>query len=252
MKSLDSAPRKRGRPRKTHIGSLVAYIRVSTDEQANGPEAQRAAIGAHAQRLGATVVAWCEDLGVSGAAPMDQRDGWLAAISAARDLRAGTIVVAKRDRLARSIGEAVLAERLASTIGARIISADGVSDDDTPEAAMMRGMLDLFAQYERACIRMRTRAALATKRARGERTGGIPYGMRLAACGKRLEPDPIEQANVDAIVAWRAAGETYRSILERLTSGGFKPRGSRWHVRTLRMLVASRTGNQALSDRSGI
>ena len=41
-------------------------------------------------------------------------------------------------------------------------------------------MVDAFAEYERAIIRARTRAALAVKRGRGERTGEVPYGFRLA------------------------------------------------------------------------
>jgi DNA invertase Pin-like site-specific DNA recombinase len=34
---------------------------------------------------------------------------------------------------------------------------------------LMRGLVDLFAQYERALIRSRTKAALAVKKGRGER-----------------------------------------------------------------------------------
>ena len=45
----------------------------------------------------------------------------------------------------------------------------------------MRGIVDVFAAYEREVIRARTRAALGVKRARGERTGEIPYGYRVAA-----------------------------------------------------------------------
>lgn len=41
--------------------AAVGYLRVSTDEQNLGPEAQRAAILAWALRNGVTVVAWCSD-----------------------------------------------------------------------------------------------------------------------------------------------------------------------------------------------
>ena len=46
--------------------SAVAYLRVSTDEQKLGPEAQRAAIQSWANREGVSVVAWHTDAGVSG------------------------------------------------------------------------------------------------------------------------------------------------------------------------------------------
>ncbi len=41
----------------------VAYLRVSTDEQRLGPEAQRASIEAWAKREGVAVVAWHADAG---------------------------------------------------------------------------------------------------------------------------------------------------------------------------------------------
>lgn len=48
---------------------------------------------------------------------------------------------------------------------------------------MMRGVVDLFAEYERGLIRSRTKAALGAKTAKGERVGGVPYGFGLAADG---------------------------------------------------------------------
>jgi DNA invertase Pin-like site-specific DNA recombinase len=39
-------------------------------------------------------------------------------------------------------------------------------------------IMDAAAAYERALIRARTKAALAAKRARGERSGEVPYGFR--------------------------------------------------------------------------
>src|SRR5262249_29181206 len=76
--------------------------------------------------------------------------------------------------------------------GAKVITADGVAVEDTPEGQLLRGMLDLFAQYERALIRARTRAALAVKRSKGEKYtpirgkrrcrmhGGLSTGPRTA------------------------------------------------------------------------
>src|SRR5260370_30004876 len=57
----------------------VAYVRVSTEEQNLGPEAQRAAIGAWAERHGVRIAATFEDRLSGGTAPED-RPGLVAAL----------------------------------------------------------------------------------------------------------------------------------------------------------------------------
>src|SRR4051812_41386352 len=89
----------------------IGYIRVSTTRQELGPEAQRASIEAWAAQRGVRIASWHEDRGVSGSAPIEARPGLLAAITAVREHRAGTLAVARRDRLARDIVVARLTER---------------------------------------------------------------------------------------------------------------------------------------------
>ena len=64
-------------------GTVVAYVRGSTDEQdasGAGLEAQRAAIEAEAGRRGWTIVGWHADEGVSSSKSVEQRPGLAAAI----------------------------------------------------------------------------------------------------------------------------------------------------------------------------
>jgi site-specific DNA recombinase len=84
---------------------------------------------------------------------------------------AGTLVVAKRDRLARDVAVSALIERAVRESGARIVSADGVGNGDGAADAFLRAILDAAAAYERELIRARTRAAMAVKRAKSERSG---------------------------------------------------------------------------------
>ena len=196
----------------TETRRAVAYLRVSTDEQALGPEAQRAAIAAWARARGVEIVAEYADFGVSGAAEVDARPGLLAAVAALKS--ADALIVAKRDRLARSLFAAAMIERLAEKAGARILSADGVGEGDGPEAEMMRGMLDVFAQYERALIRTRTKVALAAKADRGERVSGHnAYGLTDADA-------PV----LEAVRALRAEGLSVRAIAAELQARGFTTR----------------------------
>lgn len=228
------AARKPSDPR-----AVVAYVRVSTVEQDLGPEAQRAAIHAWADAQGLRVVSWHEDR-LSGSTPVADRPGFLAALEALRVSGAGLLAIAKRDRLARGVAVAVVAEELVREAGARVVTADGIADGDRPEDAFMRTIQDAVAQLERARIAQRTRSALAVKRARGERISGrIPYGYRLAADGVRLEPEPAEQTVVGEIRALRASGLSLRAIGAALLARGLRPRtGASWSPTTLAAIAA--------------
>lgn len=200
----------------TDSRTAVAYLRVSTDRQELGPEAQRAAIEAWASREGVTVAAWHVEAGVSGAAAIADRPELVAALASLTVHRAGVLVVAKRDRLARDVMAAAMLERMACDAGARIVSAAGEgTDSNDPSAVLMRTLVDAFAQYERAMIAARTKAALGAKRARGERAGTVPYGFTSDAAG-RLSPCAAERAVIAQVRALRAAGMTLRGIVAEL------------------------------------
>ena len=202
----------------------VGYVRVSTPDQVLGIDAQRAALTAWADRAGVELVAVYEDRGVSGGAAIDRRPGLMAALDALAVSGAAVLLIAKRDRLARDVLVAAMADRLVERGGARIVSADGVGEGSDPSAALLRGMVDLFASYERAMIRGRTVAALGQKRARGECTGTVPVGCRLAADGLHLEADPVEARTVAAVVAGRGAGLSLRAIVAELATRGMVTR----------------------------
>jgi site-specific DNA recombinase len=206
----------------------VAYLRTSTDVQDNGMEAQEAAIRAWAERAGATVVSWHRDE-LSGSTPVDERDGFLAALAAVKEHGAGVLVAARRDRLARDVSIAAAIERLAEEAGARVLTADGVAAEDTPEGQLMRTLLDAFAQYERAVIRGRIRAALGAKKRRGEVVGEAPFGKRRAADGVRLEEHPDEQRVMRRIRDMAKRGLAPGKIAEQLNADAVPARGKGWH-----------------------
>jgi site-specific DNA recombinase len=205
----------------------VAYLRVSTDEQHLGPEAQRAAVKRWAEAAGARVVAWHVDQGVSGGAALDRRPALMAALDDLAERGAGLLVVAKRDRLARDVVLAAQVESLARRAGARVVSAAGEGEGDDPSAMLMRRLVDAFAEYERALIRARTRAALAVKRERGERVGAVPFGRRVASDGRRLEPHESEGATIAAALALRSEGLSQRAVARRLAELGHVGRTGR-------------------------
>ena len=92
----------------------------------------------------------------------------------------------------------------------------------------MRRMVDAFAEYERAVIRARTRAALRAKRAKGLRYGCVPYGFSVGE-NAALEPSTTEQAILDRVIVMQAAGAGRTEIARALNDGGHRTRtGGPW------------------------
>ncbi len=211
------------KPRTTPTTAVVAYISVSTDDQTLSVEAQRERLAVWCAERRVTLLAMYEDVGVSGGAALDKRPGLMLALDA---LTPGMALVAvKRDRLARDTMHVAMIERLAERAGAKVLTCDGAGEGDSPEAQMLRGIMDVFAQYERAVIRARTTTALAVKRGRAERISGrLPYGMRLAADGLHLEADAAEQAVIRIARDLHTAGLSSRAIAARLAEQGLYSR----------------------------
>jgi DNA invertase Pin-like site-specific DNA recombinase len=229
--------RQKRRP-KADPKIVVGYVRVSTDEQALGPEAQREAIVSWCEAEGATLAAVHDDIGVSGGTPVEKRPGLNLALDALAEHGAGVLLVAKRDRLARDVIVGAVAERMAERLGARVLSADGTGNGDGPEHQLMRHLIDCFASYERALIGARTKAALRVKKMRGERVGAIPLGYRLADDAGKLEEDPREQKAIALIHELRGKGLSLRAIDRELRGRGFPARsGKAWHVQTLANVI---------------
>ncbi len=69
-----------------------------------------------------------------------------------------------------------------------------------------------------------TRDALAQKKARGERTGAVPVGCRVAADGRTLETDPVEAEILAVVAERRASGMTVRAIAAELAAREMRTR----------------------------
>jgi DNA invertase Pin-like site-specific DNA recombinase len=152
---------------------LIGYMRVSKADGSQTTDLQRDALlaaGVEAERL-------YDDL-ASGS--QDTRPGLDAAL---KSLRAGdTLVVWKLDRLGRNLRHLVntihdLTER---GIGFKVLTGQGAAiDTTTPSDKLVFGIFAALAEFERALISERTKAGLASSRARG-RAGGAPHKMTAA------------------------------------------------------------------------
>ena len=156
---------------------VVGYVRVSTDEQGVsglGLEAQRTAIVAECHRRGWTLA--CTEIDVAGGAKLD-RPGLNAAVEAVACGDVDGLVVAKLDRLSRSVADfSALLERFRSKGWGLVILDLGI-DTTRIVGEAMATMAATFAQVERRRIGERTREALAVRRAQECSSAG-PRGWR--------------------------------------------------------------------------
>lgn len=211
--------------------TAVAYLRVSTTEQADdgaGLAAQRATIEAWALINGITIVAWYVDRGRS-AKDMTSRPKLQRAIRDVQERLAERLVVAKLDRLTRSVLDfsAIMADARERMWNLVII--DFGVDLSTPHGEMMATMLATFAQWERRMIGIRTKEGLAVKKSEGVRLGR-----------PRLVPDKV----IKKIIKWRSDGASFQAIADKLNAKQVPTAqgGRRWYPSTVHTVVNSQDG----------
>lgn len=222
------------KPKTGPEGTAVAYLRVSTNEQADsgaGLDAQRAVIEASATARGWTIVGWFVDAGASGKS-LDGRPELAQALAAVRGGEAATLIVAKLDRLSRSVLDFAGLIADAKKRGWNLVALDLGVDLSTPAGKLVAGMMANVAEWERDVIGQRTRDALAAKRAAGVRLGR-PRGL----------PDDV----VQRIVAAKSTGASLTAIAADLNAAAVPTAhgGARWYPSTVRAVLLSQDGQAA-------
>lgn len=218
---------------------VIAYYRVSTEGQGRsglGLDAQREAVASLCSSRGWTIAAEYTEV-ESG--KRNDRPQLQAAMHRAK-VTGGTLVVAKLDRLSRSV--AFLSALQDS--GGRFLAAD------MPEANELTvHIMAAVAEAERKAIGKRTREALAAAKARGTKLGN-PNGaaaLRRAAKGNAAALEAVKEgaaeraADLAPIVADIKAGgaQSLPAIAKELNERGIvTPRGGKWYPSSVKNLLA--------------
>lgn len=224
MSTSPSPRRRRRRAANTApADTVVAYVRVSTEEQAAsgaGLDAQRAAITAECDRRGWTIVGWHADEGISGGKAVDARPGLASALEAVESGSAVVMMVAKSDRLARSLPTLLHVIDRAERAGGVVVAVDGTVDTSTAAGRFTTQIMGSVAELERGLISDRTKAALAIRKAQGVRLG---------------RPATVPPSVVDRITRERAAGATWAAIADGLNADDTPTGqgGSKWFPNTV-------------------
>ena len=205
---------------------LVAYYRVSTERQG------QSGLGLDAQR--ASVIRFVANRELAGefveieSGQKDDRPQLATALALCRQRRA-VLVIAKLDRLARSV--AFISNLMAS--GVEFVAVD------MPQANKLTvHILAAVAEHEREMIGQRTRAALAAAKARGTRLGNPRPDMAKAGAAASAAAARFRAGVMPLIYALRAEGRSLRSIAAELNAGAISSaRGGAWHPASVRAVL---------------
>lgn len=205
----------------------IAYLRVSTKEQGRsglGLEAQRRDINLFISNYASEgdLLETYTDI-VSGS--NSSRQALTEAITRAKQLNA-TLIVSKLDRLSRKVSfVATLMED--KTLKLKVASMPNADKFQLHIYAAL-------AEQERDFISMRTKAALAEKKASGATLGGL----RDTTNQRNAEKQRIANENAmrisSLILPMKESGMSLRSIAERLNSNGLStPQGKSYSAQTV-------------------
>jgi DNA invertase Pin-like site-specific DNA recombinase len=208
------------------VTAVIGYLRVSTREQADsgaGLDAQRRAIGEEALRRGWTV-RWIEDRGESGKSM--RRDGLQSALKLLKRREAMCLVVAKLDRLSRSLSDFAHLMETAKRQHWAVVALDLQIDTTTPNGKFMASVLAAMAEWERSIISQRTRDALAERKAAGVRLGRE----------RVVDSGVVARIMLDTAEGWQPGAIARRLDMDGVaTPAG----GRRWYVSTVSRIIAS-------------
>jgi DNA invertase Pin-like site-specific DNA recombinase len=217
----------------------VSYLRVSGKGQIDGDgfPRQREAIARYAKAAGFELVDEYRDEGVSGTKELDDREGLSDLFARIRSNGVRVVLVERADRLARDliVGELILNQF--RDLGVKVTAADSGTEltagDEDPTRTLIRQVLGAVAQFEKAVIVSKLKAARVRKRrAEGRCEGRKPFGTR-----------PGEADAVERILKLRRkprGGErlSFAAIAERLNAEGVPTRtGKPWAAETVRGIV---------------
>jgi DNA invertase Pin-like site-specific DNA recombinase len=163
---------------------LVGYMRVSKVDGSQVLDLQRDAL----LSAGVDPAQIYED---HASGKLDDRPGILAMLKSLR--KGDTLVVWKLDRLGRDLRHLIntVHDLEKRGVAFKVLTGHGASiDTTTPAGKLVFGIFAALAEFERELISERTKAGLASARARG-RKGGAPFKMTparvrlaMAAMGK--------------------------------------------------------------------
>ena len=225
--------------------TAIGYVRVSTFEQASegvSLDAQRDRLRLYCKTNGIKLIDIVADEGISGSTL--ERPGLQSALRMLKRGRANTLLVAKLDRLSRSVRDiCMLIDDYFSDERYHLLSVCGMVNTHNAAGRMLLLNLANYNQFEREMISERTRESMQHMKAQGVKLGSAPYGYEYAnqVDDKRrriLAPLASEQQSIAKMAALHSAGVKFAEIARRLNTDQIPTRqGGQWCGRVVSVIL---------------
>ena len=152
--------------------TAVAYYRTSSATNVGSDKdslkRQGDAVHSYAKANGIEIVGEFYDAAVSGADPIDTREGFSDLLAYVSGNGAKTILVENASRFARDLTVQLTGHSMLKELGYELIPVDAPTPthflDDTPTATMIRSILGAVSQFEKAQLVSKLKAARVRKR----------------------------------------------------------------------------------------
>jgi DNA invertase Pin-like site-specific DNA recombinase len=230
----------------------LAYLRTSSaanvGSDKDSERRQRQAIEGYAKQAGYELVGEFYDAAVSGADPIQDRPGFAALLDRIETNGVRTVIVEDASRFARELMAQELGIALLISRDVRMLTANGddLTASDDPSRKMMRQIAGAFAEYEKARLVAKLRAARDRRRTEGKCEGRRTRRERALLKGDAAEVQRLTEAAVLARRLYRASPKTgERMSLRRISAaladaGHLNERGEPYHPQSIRYMLDQR------------
>ncbi|HEX6521047.1 MAG TPA: recombinase family protein [Streptosporangiaceae bacterium] len=211
------------------MARVLGAARISHDtEESTSIERQTEQMDFMCKARGDQLVTVTVDADVSGAVSPFDREGLGPWFKPPLVNQWDVLMVAKLDRLSRSVRDFGDLLEWAKANGKAVVSIAESLDFSTAAGRMFAGILMQFAQFERERMSERRKEAADKAKLEGRFDGRkSPFGYRPDA-SKKLVKDDVYAPVARRMAQWRIAGRGYAWIARELNQGDAKPREADW------------------------
>jgi DNA invertase Pin-like site-specific DNA recombinase len=207
----------------------VAYYRTSSATNVGGDSEarQRAAVESYAEAQGIEIVAEFTDDAVSGADPVHERPGFSRLLARVAGNGVRMVLVEDPTRFARDLMVQLAGHDRMRALGVELVPVNAPSHflDDTPTARMVRQILGAVAEFEKAQLVAKLRAA---RERTGRKGGSKPVPVEVVAAARKL-----------AHPRGRAGKRSLREIAAELAAMGMvAPSGKPYGAESVKRMLA--------------
>jgi DNA invertase Pin-like site-specific DNA recombinase len=212
--------------------AAVAYYRTSSatnvGDDKDSRKRQQDAVQAYASAHGLEVALEFYDAAVSGADPVDSREGFREMLAYLLGNGARTVLVENASRFARDLVVQITGHDMLKRHGIALIPVDAPDHftEETPTAVMVRNILGAVSQFEKQSLVAKLRKARERVRKERGRCEGNPGWQ------------PVPQAASKAARAAGQRGLSLRKIAAELASRGFlSPSGKPYGAQSVKRML---------------